>query len=101
MMGYRQLRQYPFRYPVNEDVGKLPFTMVCSLCYNTQGACRDTELCRISGHIRKELNMSQTASAQKMHVCCSRVNCWESGHAIPNHLTTVALIDLRNRENTS
>lgn len=51
--------------------------------------------------IRTELSMSQTAFAEKMHVHFSTVNRWENGHAQPNRLATIMMIDLCEKEAVS
>ena len=51
--------------------------------------------------IRLSLGLSQIAFAEKIHVCFSTVNHWENGHAKPNRLATIMLIDLCKKEKVS
>lgn len=44
--------------------------------------------------IRFSLGLSQMAFSKQMHVSFSTVNRWENGHAQPNKLAIVMLIDL-------
>lgn len=48
--------------------------------------------------IRLSLGLSQMAFAQQMHVSFSTVSRWENGHAQPNRLAIIMLIDLCQRE---
>jgi len=51
--------------------------------------------------IRQELALPQTVFAEKMHVHFSTVNRWENGHAQPNRLAAIMMIDLCEKEGVS
>lgn len=59
------------------------------------------ELHNVIKQIRQDLNMSQMAFAEKMHVSFSTVNRWENGHTKPNHLATVTMIELCHKESVN
>ncbi|WP_368183234.1 helix-turn-helix domain-containing protein [Anaerotruncus rubiinfantis] len=50
--------------------------------------------------IRLSLGLSQMAFAQQMHVSFSTISRWENGHAQPNRLAIITLIDLCQKEQT-
>ncbi|WP_353852882.1 helix-turn-helix transcriptional regulator [Dehalobacter restrictus] len=57
------------------------------------------EIHKIVKRIRTSLGLSQVAFAKQMHVSFSTINRWENGHAQPNRLAIVMLIELCQREN--
>lgn len=57
-------------------------------------------ICESIKRVRLSLGLSQMAFAQQMHVSFSTVSRWENGHAQPNRLAIIMLINLCKKEQT-